>query len=84
MRARAALGGVAALLLVRGAAVLAWRPAVAAACAALCAMVAHWLAREWAYCYTERERDADLAKIPAVFADAQLVPEEATPLAGTA
>jgi hypothetical protein len=75
------LSGAAALLLVRATAALAWRPAMAAACAAWGAVAVHRLARAWAYCYSERERDRDLAKIPKLFADAQLAPDS-TPLVG--
>ena len=77
------LSGAAALLLVRATATLAWRPAVAAACAASCAVAAHRLASAWAYCFTERERDRDLAKIPKLFADAHLVPESTPPVEAT-
>lgn len=53
------------------------RGAVSAVLLAAAGWVAHALRREFTFCYPERKRDADLRKVPRVFADERLLRREA-------
>ena len=53
------------------------RGAVSAVLLAAAGWVTHALRREFTFCCPERKRDADLRKVPRVFADERLLRREA-------